>query len=126
MEAADGKLKLVMKSEKVARIVEYEVPLMTYYGKVGSTRRRARVYDYVFDERQMRALREARELASKTGLVLEVTDLTRQNALKRVIRLGFASIGHKRTSPLVFSGSSKTAAGTQDACARVNSPACLP
>jgi hypothetical protein len=38
-------------------------------------RRRVRVYDYLFDEKQASALSEVRELAARRGLVLEVTDL---------------------------------------------------
>jgi hypothetical protein len=47
-----------------------------------------KVYDYVFDvfdEAQARALRETRELADRSGLALEVTDLTRQSLLRRML-----------------------------------------
>ena len=47
------------------------------------------VYECVYDERQKEALREARELAARTGLILEVTDLSRQSAVRRVLRLRF-------------------------------------
>jgi hypothetical protein len=92
VETANGKLQLVIKSEKRVRMVEFDVPIMTRYGKVGVTKKRARVYEYVFDEGQMRALSEARELASRSGLVLEVTDLSRQSALRRMIRQGLSRI----------------------------------
>ena len=81
------KLRLVVRSEKMTRIVEFEVPLMSVYGKVGVTKKRAMVYDYVLDERQSDAVGQARELASSFGIPLEVTDLAQENALKRMIRL---------------------------------------
>jgi len=90
LEATNGKLQLVIKCEKMVRIVEFDVPIMTRYGKVGVTKKWARVYEYVFDEGQMRALSEARELASKSGLILEVTDLSRQSALRRMTRQGLS------------------------------------
>ena len=92
MEATNGKLQLVIKSEKMVSIVEFDVPIMTRYGKVGVTEKWARVYEYVFDEGQMRALSEARELASKSRLILEVTDLSRQSALRRMIRQGLSRV----------------------------------
>src|ERR1700733_7801340 len=76
----------------MARVVEFDVPIMTRYGKVGVTKKRATVYEYVFDEGQMRALSEARKLANASGLVLEVTDLSRQSALRRMIRQGLSRI----------------------------------
>jgi hypothetical protein len=92
LETTNGKLQLVIRSEKMARVVEFDVPIMTRYGKVGVTKKRATVYEYVFDEGQMRALSEARKLANASGLVLEVTDLSRQSALRRMIRQGLSRI----------------------------------
>jgi hypothetical protein len=92
LETTNGKLQLVIKSEKRVRIVEFDVPIMTQYGKIGVTKKRARVYEYVFDAGQMRALSEARKLASASGLILEVTDLSRQSALRRMIRQGLSRI----------------------------------
>jgi hypothetical protein len=86
LEKANGKLQLVMKSERMVRIVEFDMPIMTRYGKVGATKKRATVYEYVFDEGQMRAMSEARKLTNESGLVLEVTDLSRQSGLRRMIR----------------------------------------
>jgi len=93
LRTTKGKLQLVMRSERRTRIVEFEVPLMTWYGKVGVTRRRAEVHDYVFDDGQVRALSEARELAGRAGLVLEVTDLSREGALRRILRTGLRGSG---------------------------------
>jgi len=92
------KLRLVIRSRKTARIVEFEVPLMTWYGKVGVSRRRTMIYDYVLDQRQARALKEARELAEKTGFTLEVTDISRQGALSRFLRRGWGDIGGDETT----------------------------
>jgi hypothetical protein len=93
MQPITGRLKLVIKSEKVSRMVEFEVPLMTSWGKVGSERRRAIVYDYVLHETQELALSEARELARARGLTLEVTDLSRQGFLRRTLASGLDRIG---------------------------------
>jgi hypothetical protein len=93
LKTTNGKLQLVMRSERRTRVVQFEVPVMTWYGKVGVTTRRATVHDYVFDEGQVRALSEARELACRSGLVLEVTDLSREGALRRMLRLGLRGVG---------------------------------
>ena len=82
----------------MARIEDYESnsvlsnSAMAWNGQLFGTRKRIRVYEYVFDERQMQALREAQELTKKTGLVLEVTDLSRQSALRRILRSGLSRI----------------------------------
>jgi len=87
LEATNGKLQLVIKSEKMVSIVEFDVPIMTRYGKVGVTEKWARVYEYVFDEGQMRALSEARELASKSRLSLAA-------------RIGTGSRQSSKTTPM--------------------------
>jgi predicted DNA-binding transcriptional regulator len=95
MKAINGKLQLVIKSEKVRRFIEFEVPLMTSRGKVGVEKKRAIVYDYVLDETQKLALNEARELARERGLALKVTDLSRQGFLRRIVASGMDRIrGH--------------------------------
>lgn len=97
MEATKGKLRIVLESKKVlVRVEDFDSSsalsssVLALNGQAFGTRRRISVYEYVFDERQMQALREARELSEKTGLVLEVTDLSRQNALKRALRSGLS------------------------------------
>ena len=101
LERKEAKLNLVVRSEKVARLVEFEAPIVSVYGKVGVTKRWARVYDYVLDERQARALGVAREMAGSSGLSLEVTDLTQEGALRRLLRLvsGRASVVLPKPSP---------------------------
>jgi hypothetical protein len=116
-----GKLHLVMRSEKRTRIVEFEVPLMTWYGKVGVDRRRAKVCDYVFDQNQMRALGEARELASRSGLALEVTDLSRESALRRVLRVGLRGFS---ADVMAGMGSRQSLKATPVEAQDVTSPAC--
>jgi hypothetical protein len=93
-----GKLRLVIRSRKTARVIEFEVPLMTWYGKVGVSRRRATIYDYVLDERQARAVKEARELAERTGFTLEVRDVSRQGVLSRILSRGWADTGGEETT----------------------------
>jgi hypothetical protein len=61
--------------------------LTAWNGRVFGTRRRV-VYDYVYDERQKQALEEAREPATRAGLALEVTDLSRRSGLRRILKLG--------------------------------------
>jgi hypothetical protein len=100
LESERGKIRLVLKSKRVARVAEFggeavsPNSLMSWYGPVfPSQKSRVVVYDYVFDERQAKALDEARDLARRTGLVLEVTDLSRQNALERALRSGVSKVG---------------------------------
>jgi hypothetical protein len=93
-----GKLRLVIRSKRTARVVEFEVPLMTWYGKVGVSRRRATIYDYVLDERQARALKEARELAERTGFSLEVRDVSRRGPLSRFLWRDWGDIGGEETT----------------------------
>ena len=127
MEMSNGRLQLVIKSEKVVRIVEFDVPIMTRYGKVGVTKNWARVYEYVFDEGQKRALSEARKLACKSGLVLEVTDLSRQSALRRMIRHGLSRISlAARTDTGSRQSSKTTSVETQAERGAVISPAARP
>lgn len=90
METTNGRLQLVVSSKKVlARIESYDVSFRTSDGQLHVNKRTARIYDYVLDEGQTRALRESRELASKSGLTLEVTDLSQQGALGRMLRTAF-------------------------------------
>ena len=100
MENESGQLRLVLRSKRVARIAEFSSvaaspdSLMSWYGPLfPSQRSRAVVYDYVFDDKQTKALDEARDLAKRTGLVLEVTDLSRQNALERALKSSFSKVG---------------------------------
>lgn len=88
METSNGKLQIVVRSKKVlVRDERFDVPVMTQDGRVSFINRGTlKVYDYVFDEAQARALRESRELAKRSGLALEVTDLSRQSLLGRMLR----------------------------------------
>ena len=93
MKAPKGKLQLVIKSQKVSRFVEFEVPLMTPWGTVGVEKKRAIVYDYLLDETQRIALNEARNLARERGLIFQVTDLSRQGSLRRTVASALERIG---------------------------------
>jgi len=95
-----GKLRLVLRSKRVARVAEFSGAggspnsLMSWYGPLfPSQKSRTVVYDYVFDDKQTKALDEARDLAKRTGLALEVTDLSRQNALERALRSSLSKVG---------------------------------
>lgn len=95
-----GKIRLVLRSKKVARIAEVggarasPGSLLAWDGSsFPSQTRRVVVYDYVFDEKQTKALDEARDLARRTGLALQVTDLSRENALARGLRSGLGKVG---------------------------------
>jgi len=129
LEATNGKLRLVLRSTKVlARIEDLESnsvlsnSLLAWNGQVFGTRRRVMFYEYVFDERQTQALREARELTRKTGLILEVTDLTRQNALKRILISGMSRIGGQAR----LRGGSKPSLVAADSSGCVRPLACQP
>ena len=100
MGSENGKLRLVLRSKRVARISEFSSggvsssSVMAWYGPMfPSQKSRVVVYDYVFDDKQKKALDEARDLAKRTGLVLEVTDLARQNALERALRSSLSKAG---------------------------------
>ena len=110
MEATSGKLQLVIRSKRVSRLVEFEVPLMTSLGKVGVEKKRAIVYDYVLDEGQKQALNEARKFAVKQGLSLQVTDISRQSLLRRTVASGLEGIGRH-----MWLRSSSWSAGPKDA-----------
>lgn len=98
----DGKLLLVVRSRRVARLVEFEAPLFTVHGKALSRTGRAIVYDYVLDERQSRALSQSREFASRLGLALEVTDLSKEGAVRRLLRSAAQRLaGGRRPAPPV-------------------------
>jgi hypothetical protein len=100
LESEKGKIRLVLKSRRVARVAEFgggavsTNSLMSWYGPLfPSQKSRVMVYDYVFDDRQAKALDEARDLARRTGLVLEVTDLARRSALESALRSGLGRVG---------------------------------
>jgi len=104
MEETSGKMKLILTSRKVlVRVEQVEDRFMTWDGQVRVNRRRVKVYDYLFDEAQSQALREARELASKSGMALEVTDLTRQGLLRRLLRSGLRTAGGRGSALVVAS-----------------------
>jgi hypothetical protein len=87
MEKTNAKLRLIISSKKVlARIERFDVSTPGWNGQLYASRRTAKVFDYVLDESQVRALREAEELAARSGLALEVTDLARHGALRRMWR----------------------------------------
>lgn len=89
-EATNGRLRLVLSSKKVlARVELVEDSLLAWDGTVRVRRKRVRVYDYILNEKQTSALSEARAMAARAGLVLEVTDLSRQGPLRRFLRLGY-------------------------------------
>jgi hypothetical protein len=124
LETSNGKLQIVVRSRKVlVRIEKFDVPVMTQDGRVRFFNKGTlKVYDYVFDDAQSRALRETRELASRSGLTLEVTDLTRQGLLTRMLRSalrkGDAQVWLDARSWL----SSRTAKKSQERCEDVSSP----
>lgn len=100
LESERGKIRLVLKSKRVARVAEFgggALPpnsLMSWYGPLfPSQKSRVMLYDYVFDDKQAKALEEARDLAKRSGMVLEVTDLSRQNALERALRSSLGRVG---------------------------------
>jgi len=85
LESEKGKIRLVLKSKRVARVTEFgggavsPDSLMSWYGPLfPSQKSRVMVYEYVFDDKQAKALDEARDLAKRIGMVIEVADLSRQ------------------------------------------------
>jgi hypothetical protein len=98
MEKTNGKLELTVSSKKVlARIERFDVSTTGLNGQLYSSRSTAEVFDYVLDESQVRAPKEAEDLAARSGLVLEVTDLARQGALRRMLRRLASRVERKPT-----------------------------
>jgi hypothetical protein len=124
LETSNGKLQIVVRSRKVlVRIEKFDVPVMTQDGRVSFINRGTlKVYDYVFDEAQARALRETRELANKSGLALKVTDLTRQSLLRRTLRSALGKGGSQAWHDARSWLSSRTTAKSQETCEDVSSP----
>jgi hypothetical protein len=101
MVGANGKLKLVLRSKKVpVRVERFQSgsmvsgSLRAWNGPLFVSTRTFVEYEYVFDYFQNIAMTEARSLAARTGLLLEVVDLSRQTILKRwlgVLRMKFAT-----------------------------------
>ncbi|HUH99825.1 MAG TPA: hypothetical protein VLY65_02170 [Nitrososphaerales archaeon] len=88
MKNTNAKLQLVLRSRKLlVRVDDVKDSFMTWDGRMRTQRRRIKVYDYVLDDGQERALREAKELAGKSGLDLVVVDVTRQSALRRALNV---------------------------------------
>ena len=130
MKSTNSKLQLVVRSKRVlARIERFDVPVMTQDGRVRFINKGTlKVYEYLFDKAQERALSEARELASRTGLVLEVTDLTRQNPLKRMLTFLLTRNSPLWSAPNLIVGlsSASTPAVAQDECLDISSPVVRP
>lgn len=126
MKTNNSKLQLVVRSKKVlARIERFDVPVMTMDGRVRFINKGTlKVYDYLFDEAQERALRETRELADRSGLVLEVTDLTRQNPVRRIARLLLARHSPLWSAPNLIVGLTPVSTTTvgHEACDCVSAP----
>jgi hypothetical protein len=130
LKSNSSKLQLVVRSKKVlARIERFEVPVMTQDGRVRFINKGSlKVYDYLFDEAQERALRETRDLARRSGLVLEVTDLTRQSPVRRIMRFLLARNSPLWSAPNLIVGlsSERTPAVGQDECLEISSPVARP
>ena len=101
METDCGKIRLVIQSKKVlVRIEDYAQPIITPGGQVVHSKTgKVRVYDYVLDENQRRTIADATELARKSGMILEVTDLSRQSFVRRAISSGLGRIGGRTDRP---------------------------
>lgn len=116
----------MVRSKKVlARIERFDVPVMTQDGRVRFVNKGTmNVYEYLFDDAQARALRDAEELASRSGIVLEVTDLTRQSPLRRIVKFLLARNSPLWSAPNLVVGMTpvSTMAVAQDACDCVSSP----
>jgi len=101
LERTNGRLQLVVRSKKVLERVEnFEVSTRLWSGQLLVSKRTLNVHHYVFDEAQSKALDQARELAEESGLALEVIDLSRQSAIRRILRFGWG-MGSVRSSPKV-------------------------
>jgi hypothetical protein len=87
MEIVNGRLRLVVSSKKVlVRVDGFDVSLPGLNGQLYVSKRTVKIFDYVLDDFQTRTVEEAREFARRSGLILEVIDLSRQSVFRRMIR----------------------------------------
>ncbi len=104
MNVSKDKIKVVVKSRKVLTDIVYgPVPQYpTYIGqghRVPPLNRSRLYYSYILDGEQEAILGEAKAIAQQLGIGLEVTDLERQNILRRILRL---MTGRAREFPSVL------------------------
>ncbi len=98
-------IRIVVESRKVpSRIVQFRFspPNPSQPFSAAGVTKSAVMYDYVLDAGQSHALDHARELAAASGACLQIVDLARESAVRRVIR---KIIGNGSNVPLVtFAG----------------------
>ena len=101
METDCGRIRIVIQSKKVlVRMEDYSQPVVAPGGRVVHLKRgQVKVYDYFLDENQRRTIADATELARRSGMVLEVTDLSKQSFVRRVIRSGLGRFGGRTGRP---------------------------
>ena len=117
-------LRITIRSKKVpVRAVNFSVRCAPINGQFFSERRSMLSYDYMLDEQEEKALREAATLAKRCGLRLQVVDLTRERPAKRIVRsIANSSLslarslrpGNKRVTPA--SSSRQSIISTASSC----------
>jgi hypothetical protein len=102
-EPSSGTIHLILKSRKVARSSRVEVPQLSVgdiHGRMYTISKYVTVWDYEFEEDQLNLLKEARQLSERTGMRLELVDLTRQGPLRRIAtRFGWIGAGAATLRP---------------------------
>ncbi|MGH9918179.1 MAG: hypothetical protein ACRD6W_04820 [Nitrososphaerales archaeon] len=84
---SNRRVEIVLRSRKVlVRVHEYSFTDLTAPTMPMRQKRRAFVYDYVFDDDQRRMVNDARAKADGLGLDLKVTDLSKENVVARMFR----------------------------------------
>lgn len=114
MLSSDGRVRVVVKSRRVpADVIEFQQTMYSPSGiPMGTRTNRQVLYAYVLDEDHKRTIEEARELARRLCLDLEVVDSGKQGFFGRLLsslgRSGAStpSVVVSPSSPAMTSGSS--------------------
>lgn len=99
MKCNPGQLRLFVKSQKVPiGIMEFSRPTTSGLWALSQQSTRAVVYGQMLDETQARLVEDARRLSEKSGLCLEVVDLSKMSFLRRVFWSRIVGAGPTITS----------------------------
>ncbi|MCL4519083.1 MAG: hypothetical protein M1587_07795 [Thaumarchaeota archaeon] len=82
------KLKVVVESRnRPVRVTEYVTSSILFSGCIGCrVRRKAVISELALDLDQARIIQKARAIADKLGIGIEIIDLGKQNAIRRLVR----------------------------------------
>lgn len=127
MASIEEGLEFVISSKKVlARVETFELRTRTPDGQILVTKKTVNIYDYVLDHRQASALEEARDFASREGIILKVTDVSRLNRIGRLLRFGLARLEGQSVTAVRPMQRLSAPASSNEECGEVSLVACPP